>query len=101
MGATMNGSSTDFVVSSNGYTSPLPDGSNGPNHLRNGTQYSGGLGGKGFDDRVSRARIMEGNWNQGPRTVYENNYGQKVDPWTGRTVADDHKNAHFYHNSSR
>jgi hypothetical protein len=39
---------------------------------------------------------MAANWNQGARTSYENDRGQKINPYTRQTVSDSHPLAHFY-----
>jgi hypothetical protein len=87
-----------FVVSPNGFVSPIPERASGPHKTRApGMQYVGGSGGWDFNDGVSTVRIMDPDRNQSARTVYENPVGQKVNPFTGETIPNDHVLAHFYH----
>lgn len=88
----------DFVVGPSGYVSPVPTGAVGPYPTRApGMSFENGSGGHGFDERTSNVRIMDANANQPARTVYENRTGQRVDPFTGRTISASHPKGHFYH----
>lgn len=87
--------SPDFLGSSSGYMSPVPKWAIGPFPTKApGTQFRGGSGGHGFNRRTASVRVMDANWNQGMRTVYENDAGQVVEPKTGKT---DKVKGHFPH----
>lgn len=87
--------SPNFLVSPSGYTSVLANNSIGPFSTEGkGVQFKWGSGGYWLDSRTSTTRVMDANWNQGKRTVYENANGQIVDPKTGKT---DIVKGHFYH----
>lgn len=87
-----------FLVSSSGYVSPVPDWATGPFPTKSeGVQFRSGSGGHGFDPRTASVRVMDENWNQGRRTVYENCARpdpQVIDPFSGKTSM---VKGHFYH----
>lgn len=57
--------------------------------------FSGGRGGHGLDPRVTTVRIMDAAGKHRRRISYENALGQKVDPYTGRTISKKHPWAHM------
>ena len=87
--------SPHFLASSSGYTTPVPTNAIGPYATRApGVMFKGGAGGHGFDIRTTDVRVMDANWNQGNRTLYENIRKQILDPFSGDP---DHHGGHFYH----
>ena len=95
----LSGSKTDFVVTSNGTTIPIPDGASGPKSPQKGTgmTYDGGSGGKGkgMNSRTTGVRIMDANSNQERRVNYMNSSGQTVDPASGRTISNKDPRGHL------
>lgn len=97
--------SPDFLVSSSGFISPVPEGATGPVSLydkksgkrETGMAFIGGSGGHGFDNKTTSVYVMDANSRQGPRTYYRNITGQKVDPFTGKTIDPTNPLAHMYH----
>ena len=89
--------STDFIVSSSGTAFPVPKGAQGPTSSINpagkqtGVAYTGGAGGE--NGQVTSMRVMNptpprGNNSGSPNgyVKYENQSGQGVNPYTGRTI---------------
>lgn len=94
--------SVNFLISKNGFVSPVPEGAIGPYAPRSsGVALRGGVGGHGFDKRTTDVYVMDENRHQGKRTYYMNITGQKVDPFTGHTIDPDHPMAHIYHNKKK
>lgn len=90
--------SPNFLVNPSGYNSPVPDMAIGPFPTGGkGVQFKYGSGGHEFNARTSSVRVMDQNWNQGKRTVYENLGGQVIDPKSGRTSI---VKGHFYHDKN-
>lgn len=95
------GGRTDFIVSPNGTTYPVPQGATGPTPVHNGSGVNTGsafTGGKGgANGQVSIMRIMNPTpprgADPGGYIKYENGCGQGVDPYSGKT--DTRGNTHF------
>jgi hypothetical protein len=87
-----------FIVTPNGTVFPVPAGAVGPSPLPSGAsgfQLTGGAGGNGLNSRVTSLSFRDPNWNQGARASYYNASGQKVDPYTGRTIGNADPLAHI------
>lgn len=90
----------DFVVSPTGFVTAVQKGGIGPIPTDSpGMQFFGGGGGNELSSAVYVTRIMSASTTQGARSVYENDSYQKINPFTGRTVGNDHSLAHLYHNA--
>jgi RHS repeat-associated protein len=88
-----------FAVSPNGTVFPIPNGAT-PGPLPSGKPgiwYGNGAGGNGLNSRVTDFSIRDGNAAQGTstRASYYNASGQKVDPFTGRTISNSDPMAHI------
>lgn len=94
----------DFIVTPKGTAFPVPKGAQGPTAVVNasgtvtGTAYTGGTG--GANGQVDTIRIMNPTPPRGSSPgypngyiKYENNSGQGVDPYTGRTLPN--SQSHF------
>lgn len=95
------GRGVNFIVHPNGDVLPVPDGAEGPTLADNGDgfQFKGGSGGHGLDPKTTGVRIMDP-VTSGPYQYpngyasYFNESGQTVNPFTGRTIANNDPFAH-------
>jgi RHS repeat-associated protein len=87
----------NFIVTPRGKVFPLPANAvPGPlDSGKPGISWKGGPGGNGLDEDVVEFSIRDPNWNQGTRASYYNAYGQKIDPYTGRTLSNADPMAHM------
>jgi RHS repeat-associated protein len=95
--ATRETPQTSFIAPSEGPAMVVPRGATGPTPPRSGTGmiFSGGRGGLGLDPRVTTVRVMDASGKHGRRMSYENVLGQKVDPYSGRTISRQRPWAHM------
>ncbi len=56
---------------------------------------NGSGGGNGLNSRVVNLTVKDDNGFQGERAAYYNAKGQKVDPYTGRTIGNSDPAAHI------
>lgn len=93
-GVLVHNGGPDFIVTPSGQVFPVPTGAQGPVAAINnagktmGFGFTGGSGGNGLDPKVSNLTFKDANWNQGARAAYMNKAGQKVNPYTGKTIGN-------------
>ena len=92
----------DFIVTSSGEAIIVPAGATGPKLADNGAGFlfTGGSGGHGLSPAAADVRVMDpvaGGPHPSPNgyVAYHNTFGQKINPFTGRTVSPSDPFAHW------